>query len=179
MLGVSVVAGLRRQVWLLLAVVVIALSLLAMHQLSSNHTVAGTNTAASEGLVVSAALAGPDAHHLTDGQAPHSPGLDGHTHSQVADAHGLDGHPHGQQLSVAGPDYPADDGDCPECAHHQAMALTCLAALILLIVGWAVSRPAAWRGVRLPRLSVTAGLAPAPPVRLRALSLSELSVSRT
>jgi hypothetical protein len=177
MLRVSVIAGLRRQVWLLLAVVVIALSMLAMHQLSSNHAVAGTD-AASSGLV-SAALAGPGSHHLIDGQAPRSSRLVGHTHSRAVDAHGLDGHPHGQQVSVAVPDHPVDDRDCPDCGHHQAMALTCLAALIVIMVGWVVARPAAWRGVRLPRLTVTAALAQAPPVRLRALSLEELSVSRT
>jgi hypothetical protein len=57
------------------------------------------------------------------------------------------------------------------------MALTCLAALILLVVGWVLSRPAAWRGVRLRRLTLP------PPAALSwtpgSLSLVELSVSRT
>ncbi|HEY5787460.1 MAG TPA: hypothetical protein VIU11_03315 [Nakamurella sp.] len=34
-------AGARQRLWLLLGVLAVALSLLAMHQLSSNHTAAG------------------------------------------------------------------------------------------------------------------------------------------
>lgn len=165
MSGDSVAVGLRRHVWLLLAVVAIALSLLAMHQLSSNHTVAGTSATTEHAAAETGAVAGSDAHHLADGHQ-----LDGHTHQ-------LDGHTHGQQLSVAADDQRTHDGDCPGCAGHQ-MALTCLAAWILLVVGWVVSRPAAWRGVRLRRLMLP------PPARAfswipGSMSLVELSVSRT
>jgi hypothetical protein len=160
--GDSVAEGLRRHLWLLLAVVAIALSLLAMHQLSSNHTVAGTNAATDHAAAESVADAGSGAHHLAAGH-PHT--------------HQLDGHTHGQQLGVAAADQRMHDGDCPGCAGHQAMALTCLAALILLVVGWVLSRPAAWRGVRLRRLTLP------PPAALSwtpgSLSLVELSVSRT
>jgi hypothetical protein len=161
---VSAFDGFRRQAWLLLAVVAIALSLLAMHHLSSNHTVAGTTTATTEvAAAQSAARPGQDSHHLAD-RHPH--------------AHQLDVDPHGPQVGVAGDDYPSNDGDCPGCAGHHAMALTCLAALILLFTGWVLSRPAAWRAVRLRRPTLPPRDA-APFWTPRSLSLIELTVSRT
>jgi len=163
-----VFAGLRRQVWLLLAVVVIALSLLAMHQLSSNHTVAGTSSKI-EGTAAPAGLAGQISHH---------PGDDRLIHVHAHDEHAIDGHAHGQQVRATALDHAAGDGDCPDCAHHQAMALTCLAALILFVAGWVVSRPAAWRGVLLRRL-IQKPETVAEPWRRHSLSLRELSVSRT
>lgn len=152
-LGVSAAAGLRRQVGLLLAAVAIALSLLALHQLSSNHTVAGTSAALDRAAAQPVAVAGLGTHHVPDG------------------------HAHAQQLSVAGDDHRPLGDDCPGCADHQAM-LTCLAALILLVVGWVLSRPVEWRGVRLRRRTLPAA-GPAPPKTPRSLSLVELSVSRT
>ena len=144
-------AGLRRQVGLLLAVVAIALSLLAMHQLSSNHTVAGTGAPwDAAGGVESVAVTGVESHHLADG----------HWHPAATEGR-----------SSAG-------SDCPGCADHRAMVLTCLAALILLVVGWVLVQPFAWRGVRLRRLMRPPTTTPrtwTPPT----LSLAELSVSRT
>ena len=149
-------AGLRQQVWLLLAVVAIALSLLAMHQLSSNHTVVSIPSS-TEDIAQSAAVAGPDAHHRADAATAG----------------------HGQQISGTGHDDPSNGGDCPGCVGHEAMALTCLAILILVIAGWVLSRPAAWRGVRLRRRQLSPP-AVAPPFWIpRSLSLLELSVSRT
>lgn len=144
--------GVRARLGLLLGVVAVALSLLAMHQLSSNHTAA--DPTASTMVVMSPTVS----HH-----AGHQVGAGGHAHLPAASA---DAHP------------ASGDDVCPSCAEHSVMALTCLAALILLAVGWVLNRPAAWRGVRLPRLQLRAATPPStwlPWPR----SLTELSISRT
>lgn len=146
-------AVLRQQLLLGAAILVVALGLLAMH-LSLNHTAAD-----------------PSATRVAVGTAGHLEGL-GPT---VIDASGtrarlvppmVGGHPS------------PDDGACPGCTDHHAMALTCLAALILLAAGWALRRPAAWRGVWLPR-RLTEPPQPTLPWRRAPLTLVELSVSRT
>ncbi|MDN5803867.1 MAG: hypothetical protein L0H26_04650, partial [Microlunatus sp.] len=73
----------------------------------------------------------------------------------------------------------SEQGGCPGCAGHSAMALTCLAALILLAAGLLLPRPTTGRGILLPRpkpltvLNLPTRCKPPP------LSLVELSVSRT
>ena len=136
-----------------LAVLVVGLSLLAMHQLSSNHT-----AASHESATVTTAGSG---HHAA-----------GHPSETGAD--------HAHLLPTTGEEHPASEqGGCPGCAGHSAMALTCLAALILLAAGLLLPRPSAGRGILQPRQT------PLTVPKLRhhfkppPLSLVELSVSRT
>ena len=87
---------------------------------------------------------------------------------------------HAHLLPTTGEEHPASEqGGCPDCTGHSAMALTCLAALILLAAGLLLPRPSAGRGILQPRLtSLTV-----PQLRHHfkppPLSLVELSVSRT
>ena len=146
-------------------VVVVALSLLAMHQLSTSHTAAGATTPV---------VASPDP-------------LGGHTAEDVASfdhAHSSD-HGHGiDPLYVggaglgSGPSTPVGN-ECPGCGEHQAMALTCLVALISLALGWLLAGPVRWPGL-LPRQLVR-GLLQDARHRWRrpSLRLVELSISRT
>jgi len=140
-----------------LAVLVVGLSLLAMHQLSSNHTAADP-ASSHESAAVTTAGSG---HHA-----------DGHPSETGAD--------HAHLLPTTGEEHPASEqGGCPGCAGHSAMALTCLAALILLAAGLLLPRPSAGRGILQPRQTPLT----VPDLRNRCkpppLSLVELSVSRT
>lgn len=152
-----VAVGARQRLWLLLGVVAVALSLLAMHQLSSNHT------AADPAATVDATTAHlSSAFFHVDG---HQPGTGGSDHAHLTASTG-DVHP------------ASEAGGCPGCADHSAMALTCLAALVLLVAGWVLTCPVAWRGLRLRRLLplvLTERRSWLPWPR----SLAELSVSRT
>jgi hypothetical protein len=140
-----------------LAVLVVGFSLLAMHQLSGNHTAADPTTSHQSTTVT---VAG--SHHHAAGY-PVDAGAD-----------------HAHLLPTLGEADPATgDGGCPGCAGHSAMALTCMAALILLAAGLLLPRPTAGRGVFQPRLRPLT----VPNLRNRCkpppLSLVELSVSRT
>lgn len=142
--------GAQRQL-LFAGVFAVALSLLAMHQLSMNHHAADPT---GTGMHASASFGHIDRHDVA--------AVDGdHTHLGPLV---VDGHPW------------HDKGGCPGCSEH-AMALTCLAALTLLAVGWLLRRPTEWRGLRLaqvvPRLRPSRGWMRQP------LTLVELSVSRT
>ena len=144
--------ALQRQLLLWAGVVVVALSLLAMHQLSINHTAAAPAAGSS---VVTREHIDQGKHHaaVTDDHAHlATPALD----HQPAPAH----------------------GGCPGCAEHQAMALTCLAALVLLAIDWALRTPIPWRGLRLPLLRPRT-LPPSPRWRPPPFTLVELSISRT
>jgi hypothetical protein len=113
-----------------LAVLVVGLSLLAMHQLSGNHTAA--NPASSHD-TATLTVAG-SSHHAA-----------GHRSETGAD--------HAHMLPIAGAGLPASEqGGCPDCAGHSAMALTCLAALILLAASLLLPRPPTGRGVLQPHL---------------------------
>ena len=152
--------GARQRLWLLLGVVAVALSLLAMHQLSSNHTAAGPAAPGSPAAATDAA------HEMSVG----------HADSHEADIGGAD---HTHLTASAGDGHPAsEDGGCPGCADHSAMALTCLAALVLLMGGWMLTRPLAGRGLWLRRL-VPLLVVERRSWRPRPRSLAELSVSRT
>lgn len=145
-------SALRQQLLLGAAVLAVALSLLAMHQLSINHTAADPAAGSS---IVTLGHADKDHHHA---------GVTGaHAHMTAP--------PIGQHPA------PAHDG-CPGCAQHQAMALTCLAALVLLTVGWALLVPARWRGVLLRRLRQHS-LSASRRWRCPPFTLVELSISRT
>lgn len=155
----SSLRGLQRQLLLWAGVVAVALSLLAMHQLSGNHTAAG---------------APPPVSQVS--------GAGGHAPAHIDDAGQLHGgdHPHAAtSLTAAADGLPAPGYACPDCGGHQAMMLTCLAALALLAVGLSLTRPARWPG-RLPRRwrwtqPAAWRLRRHPPP----LSLVELSISRT
>ena len=151
------VTGRRQQLLLLAVVVALTLSLLAMHQLSVNHTAAQPTTQTAAAIVGS-----PERHDHQVDQLQHSGDLPGHAAQPV---------PGQQQTTGVG------DG-CAGCPEHHVMALTCLAALILLALGWALRPPTAWRGVLLPRLP-TAPRPLSPRWGREPLSLLELSVSRT
>ncbi|MDN5762379.1 MAG: hypothetical protein L0H41_08700 [Microlunatus sp.] len=153
--------GARQRLWLLLGVLAVALSLLAMHQLSSNHTAAGPPAAA-----VSVAT---DAAHLTLSSGAHAD-------TPAADAGGTD---HAHLTVASGDGHPAsEDGGCPGCADHSAMALTCLAALVLLIGGWMLSRPRLGRGLWFRR-AVPLLMVDRRSWVPRPRSLAELAISRT
>ena len=140
-----------------LAVLVVGLSLLAMHQLSGNHTAA--DPASSHD--TAALTAAGSGHHAA-----------GHRSEIGAD--------HAHLQPATGPGDPAStEGGCPDCAGHSAMALTCLAVLILLATGLLLPRPRTGRGIRQPRLQPLALLSHRNRLRPPPLSLVELSVSRT
>lgn len=142
----------RQQLLLWAGIVVVALSLLALHQLSLNHTVAD-----------------PRASHTSVAAASH---LDHHElgGSEVGD--------HAHLVATVDQHPSSTDEGCPGCAGHHVMALTCLAALILVAVGWALSGPIEWRGLRLRPLLQWQVSGP-PPWRPPMVSLVELSISRT
>ena len=147
----------RPRLILWFAVLVVGLSLLAMHQLSGNHTAAEPTTTHD-----TASLTTADSHHHAAGHAS-DPGA-GHAHL----------------LPMAAEEHPgSEQGGCPDCAGHSVMALTCLAALVLLAAGMLLPRPTRGRGILQRRLT------PLTVANLRnrckppPLSLVELSVSRT
>ena len=122
----SCLSGLQRQLLLWAGVLAVALSLLAMHQMSGNHIAAGPMPPTGVHLDADSGPAGQINTTARSGTADH-------THLQIAG-------------SVHDP-APAGD-DCPGCGEHQAMAMTCLVALILLAVvvgmgrwGGGVGRP--------------------------------------
>lgn len=149
-------AGLRRRLLLWAAVVGLAGGLLAMGQLSFNHTAARSITHA---VAVTADL-GEHHDHTT---AEHGPAPD----PAGAAAQRTVGH-----LPLS------EEAGCSGCAEHHGMALTCLGALILLTMGWALPLPAVWRGVLLPWI-LLAALPRFPLWRRPSLSLVQLSISRT
>ena len=127
LMGPAGTASRAGRLLLLVCVVAVALSALLLHQLSLNRTVAQPTAA---GKHLSATSAGK---------------LDGHDATAVDDDHT-------QLVPLVVDHHPAlDDGTCPGCSGHHVMALTCLAALILLALGWVLRRPAEWQGVRIPR----------------------------
>lgn len=142
----------RRQLLLWVGVLAVAAGLLAMHQLSLNHTIVDPGASRASALTAPAHL-----DHRESGD------------SRV----GVDRH-----LVGSGETPWSGDGGCPGCGEHHAVALTCLAALIVVVVGWALSGPIEWRGFRLRpflpwRLPAPPRWSPLP------LSLVELSISRT
>jgi hypothetical protein len=154
-MGRTVTAALRQKLLLWVGVVAVTLSLLAMHQLSLNHTAASPRSVLESSGSTTGSIAGDHAH---DGQ------------------HLLPGADHPAELAVAGT---TSEDACRGCAQHHMMVLTCLAALILLVTGWLLRRPPAAHRIRVTPLVrcplATAVLQWKPPP----LSWIELSVSRT
>ena len=116
-------SDLQRQLLLWAGVLAVALSLLAMHQMSWNHTAADPMPPAGVHLDADTGPAGGHVDTVQSGTADHA-------HLQIAGS--TDHH-----------SAPAGDA-CPGCAAHQAMALTCLVALTLLAVGWLLRGPVRW-----------------------------------
>lgn len=147
----------RRQLLLWAAMVVVALSLLAMHQLSGNH-VAADPTPSTAAHLGAASAQGATFAHQTWGT----------------------GHGHARPTAAAVDRSAPMDAGCHACGGgHQAMALTCLAALALLVAGWPL------RGPQRRRDLISSLRVPISPSRLLRrwarppLSLVQLSVSRT
>ena len=147
-------AVLRQQLLLWVGVVAVALSLLAMHQLSLNHTAASPRPVLESSGSTSGSVAGDHAHD---------------------DQQLLPGADHPADLAVVGT---TSEDACPGCAQHHMMVLTCLAALILLATGWLLRGPPAGHRIRVTPLvhcvSTTVTRWRPPP-----LTWIELSVSRT
>lgn len=128
----------RSRLLLWLTVLAVGLSLLAMHQLSGNHTAANSRISHQSVTV----QAGNLRHHAA-----------GHAVEAGTD--------HAHLVPMADEGGPTSgDGGCPDCAGHSAMALTCLAALSLLATGLLLPPPRTGRGI-----SATAAAAgrPQPP----------------
>lgn len=156
MVRIGVAVGARQRLWLLLGVVAMALSLLAMHQLSSNHTAAGHPASPSS---TDATLLMSAVHAESHEDAV------GGDHAHLTPSTGV-GHP------------VSEVGGCLGCADHSEMGLTCLAALILLMSGWVLTRPGAGPGVWVRRL-LHLRLAQRNSWLPQPRSLAQLSVSRT
>jgi len=153
---IRVAVAARQRLWLLLGVVSMALSLLVMHHLSSDHTAAGSPAGPSP-----AASA-----HLTS--ASH---IDLHDDTVGAD--------HAHLTASTGEGHPLSEiGGCSGCADHSALGLTCLAALLLLMSGFKLIRPAAGRGLWL-RVPLPLTFVQSRAWLLRPRTLVELAVSRT
>ena len=147
----------RSRLILWLAVLVVGLALLAMHQLSGNHTAADPTFSHESATLTAAGSSHPAAGHRSETGADHA---------------------HLRPITGAG--LPASEqGGCPDCAGHSAMALTCLAALILLTAGILMPRPRAGRGILQPRLQPLTVPSHRNRCKPPPLSLVELSVSRT
>lgn len=142
----------RQQLLLWAAVVTVALSVLALHQLSLNHTAADPGT--GEALVAEAA----------------------HVPLPVVGDGVMTGHAH---FAEAVDQVPwSGDGGCAGCGDHHAAVLTCLAALLVVTIGVTLSGPIEWRGIRLRFLQRWKVLE-RPRREPLPLSLAELSISRT
>jgi hypothetical protein len=138
-------------------VLAVGLSLLAMHQLSGNHTAANSRISHQSVTV----QAGNLRHHAA-----------GHAVEAGTD--------HAHLVPMADEGGPTSgDGGCPDCAGHSAMALTCLAALSLLATGLLLPPPRTGRGILQPRLQPLAVLSHPNHRKPPPISLVELSVSRT
>ena len=151
-------AAARSRLILWLAMLALGLSLLAMHQLSSNHTAADPASGDRVGTVTA------------DDWSQHAAG---HTGDAGPDrAHTLP--------ALGGTDLVSGEHDgCPGCAGHTTMALTCLAALVLLTAGLLLPRPRTGRGILRPRPNQPAVPRPRERFRPRPLSPVEMSISRT
>jgi hypothetical protein len=149
--------GLRRQLLLWAGVLAVALGLLAMHHMSRNHVVA-------------------DPFAGSQGQVHSEPAGDhGHPAAAVLAVDNLQPHPAGSTSQ-----HSSEIGDtCPGCGAHQAMSLTCLVALALVAVSALRRLPQRGLGV-LVRPVFRAVLSRRGTWRARpALTLMEISVSRT
>lgn len=165
-MGRTGTAALRLQVLLWVGVVAVSLSLLAMHQLSLNHTAASPLPAVESVGVVEGS---------------------GSSRSIVDDRHGHAGqHGHVGQHLLSGADHPAEAAGvgtgshdaCPGCAQHHVMVLTCLVALVLLATGWLLRGPPVGRTIGVAQLLHRLHVA-VPRWRPPPLTWIELSVSRT
>ena len=196
---------LQRQLLLWVGVAAVALSLLAMHQMSGNHTAAQPGHSSLVHLDDETSPSGSRHIHadLTGSAHAHSPtalantdphgGVLGSRLAAGADTAAIGVEPLKSTPLVAAPPLAAAKGTasaalatvdnmpapCSGCAEHHAMAAACLVALTLLWLGWLMHSPARWPGLMPRRSSRTR------PIRWwirrwrTALYLVELSISRT
>lgn len=195
---------LQRQLLLWVGVAAVALSLLAMHQMSGNHTAAQPGHSSLVHLDEETSPSGSRRMHadLVGSTHAHSPTALTNTNSHggvlgsrlastETAAIGMDLLE--SALLVTAPPLAAakrtasaalaivDDmpAPCRGCAEHHAMAALCLAALTLLWLGWLMHSPARWPGL-MPRRSSRTRPTHWWIRRWRtALNLVELSISRT
>ena len=148
------------------AVVALALSLVAMHQLSGGHVAADPTPPVGAGPFDGGHAAAYVASALSAADSDSAPG----TYQLRAER----GHDAPLQHGSSAP-----AGDCHGCADRQAMALTCLVALALLALGWLLARPVRWPGHVRRRRSRTVLRDARRRWKPVTPSLVELSVSRT
>ena len=155
-------AGWLRHLLFALSLVVVALSVVGMHQLSVGHEVATSQTG----------------HHAHSGADAHLDPRD-HAGDTAAPLVEVD---HGAEpalASVAAGGGAAGDA-CPDCGEHQMLFGSCLLALSLLVLSWMLAPPRLRQlpPFLLPRLAA-ARLGPAMGRVVPPLSLTELSLRRT
>ena len=158
-----------RHLLLGLSLVVVMLSIVGMHQLSVGHDVATGQHSVAAGGQHGAHEHAAASNHLDP--AAHSHGSD----SVVAVA-GVDlsaGH-----AASGGAGLAADD--CPTCGDHDMALGSCLLALTLLVLSWALLPPRLRQLPPFLRLQLPLALVRPSYVRMvPALSLAELSLRRT
>jgi hypothetical protein len=111
-------------------------------------------------------------------RAMHQLSADGTVSQLRHDQMGTASSDHAHLVTSSWAGHPSQATDCPGCPDHRAMALTCLAALVMMALSWVLAQPSERRVARLRRSLLQPRL---PAVRWHPLPLSlvELSVSRT
>lgn len=155
-------AGWLRHLLFALSLVVVALSVVGMHQLSVGHEVATSQTG----------------QHTDSGGGAHLHSRD-HAGDPAAPLVQVD-HVAEQALASVAAGGTAGDGACPDCGEHQMLFGSCLLALSLLVLVRMLAPPRLRQlpPFLLPRLTA-ARLGPVLGRVVPALSLTELSLRRT
>ena len=155
-------AGWLRHVLFALSLVVVALSVVGMHQLSVGHEVATSQTG----------------HHAHGGDDAHLDSRD-HVGDTAAPLVEVD-HVAEQALPSVAAGGTAGADACPDCGEHQMLFGSCLLALSLLVLSWMLAPPRLRQlpPFLLPRLAA-ARLGPVLGRVVPPLSLTELSLRRT
>ena len=168
--GGAILAGLAPRSWrrvlVSVALGLIALAVVGMHQLSLGHLFVTTTDSASVGHT-----------HATGSHSATAAHAGGHLTASTSGASmAMDSHGGSATPTVEG--FAADDG-CAGCGDHVMGPGTCLLALTLLVLFWwlRLPRPRALPPIRRePYLSVAL---PRRRPRIHAMSLLELSILRT
>lgn len=154
---------LRQRLLLWAGLILVALSLLAMHQMSVPDLAGSENR--PEAAPIGSQRADSMFHRSPASSMPAASGL-------LAPVTG--GHDH----AAAGPAQPSGNA-CHGCVNHGGMAVSCLVALALLVVGWLHARPGRLLRLRIrqrpPRVPVATVLR---RWQRPSWSLVELSVNR-
>jgi hypothetical protein len=150
-------AGWLRHLLFALSLLVVALSVVGMHQLSVGHEVATSQTG----------------HHAHTGDGAR----DVHTDEMAVSV--VEASEAAEHVSAAAGGGVAGDA-CPDCGEHQMLFGSCLLALSLLVLSWMLAPPRLRQlpPFLLPRLA-SARLGPVLGRVVPPLSLTELSLRRT